>query len=101
MVESVIVREDIVESVVHIIYIVASAFMIYVLSKAYLTYRLRVFKNAWLVLIASGVIWLISSVSLFLEISHELYDVLLTVFIVVLATGVYMLVKASETVGAV
>ncbi len=85
-----------------IINVVISLILLTLCLKAYKEYKLRIFKRAWLVIAFSLIFWCTSYFLFLFKFSGKtIYFILLTLFMCLNSTGIWLLIKAAQTLGGV
>ncbi len=84
---------------VNVLNVIIAAVLFLVSFNTYKSYKLHIFKKAWLLITLGSALWLVGHVAMLLGSRGILHYALFTVFIILLALALSMLSKAAKTLG--
>ncbi|NOZ82002.1 MAG: hypothetical protein GXO63_02520 [Candidatus Micrarchaeota archaeon] len=87
--------------VVNVFNLAVAFVLMAVTVNAYFSFRLAIFKRIWLFLIAGSFLWFLGHVLMILRVTGPVHYVLFTVYIIVLAIGIYLLSRNAKKLGGV
>ncbi|HIQ49702.1 MAG TPA: hypothetical protein EYH56_00745 [Nanoarchaeota archaeon] len=82
-----------------IVNVIIALILFLVAFRTYKSYKLRIFKNAWLIITIGSVLWLIGTLLLLVGEVGVIHTALFTIFIILLTIALYLLSKVGETLG--
>lgn len=86
--------------VVNIMNIIIALFLFMVSFKTYKSYKLKIFKNAWFLVVIGSLLWLLGHVIMLLDSKVGfIHYTLFTLFIILLTIALYSLAKTAKTLG--
>ena len=82
-----------------VVNVIIALILFLVSFKTYRSYKLRIFKKAWLIITIGSILWLIGTVLLLVGKIGMIHSVLFTTFIILLTIALYLLSKTAKTLG--
>ena len=79
---------------------IAIALMLFLVSfRTYRAYKLKIFKNAWFILMIGSLLWLIGHILMIIGERGFIHYTLFTTFIILLTVALHLLAKTAKTLG--
>ncbi len=86
---------------VNLLNIIIALFLTLVAFNTYTSYRLRIFKIPWLIILFGSVLWLLGHILMFFGLRGLVHYTLFTLFILLLTVALYLLARTGKTLGGV
>jgi hypothetical protein len=86
---------------INVLNILIALLLFLITIRAYLSFKLKIFKDAWLVLTIGSFLWLMGHIALFIGAPKFIHYTLFTLFIIFCAIGIFMLATSAKILGGV